>query len=250
MLKYWQIIITLFILLGSLSGYSNSAFENVETIFTLIYNQHFSKADSILKNSSGEYDNFYHDILKLDLYYWEYSIESNHQKSERLKSFLSEFYSKKESEFDPGLKELIFLSYSARYELKRYNIPGALVIRSKIKTLLAELNRHALEFPENRLKLFDLYNLLFQYFDNVFNPLFLETKRNERELALEKIKTYTNDSDLIVNTLANYFLGKIYLNIEKEPSKSKVHFQVLLNKYPDNRTLAELLEECEKKSGA
>jgi hypothetical protein len=223
--------------------------ENVETIFTLIYNQQFSKADSILTNSSGEYDNFYHDILKLDLYYWEYSIESNRQKSDRLKSFLSEFHSKKESEIAYGLKELIFLSYTARYELKRYNIPGALLLRSKIKTLLTEINRHALEFPENRLKLFDLYNLLFQYFDNVFNPLFLETKRNERELALEKIKTYTNDSDLIVNTLANYFLGKIYLKIEKEPLKSKVHFEVLLNKYPDNRTLSELLEECEKKSG-
>lgn len=223
--------------------------ENVETIFTLIYNQHFSTADSILTNSSGEYDNFYYDILKLDLYYWEYSIESNRQKSDRLKSFFSEFQSKNESEIAHGLKELIFLSYTARYELKRYNIPGALVLRSKIKTLLAELNRHALEFPENRLKLFDLYSLLFQYFDNVFNPLLLETKRNKRELALEKIKTYTNDSDLIVNTLANYFQGKIYLNIEKEPLKSKVHFEVLLNKYPDNCTLAELLQECEKKSG-
>lgn len=143
---------------------------------------------------------------------------------------------------------MIFLSYSARYELKRYNIPGALILRSKIKTLLAEINRHVLEFPENRLKLFDLYKLLFQYFDNVFNPLFLENKRIERENALEKLETYTTDDDIVVNTLSNYFLGKIYLNIEKEPLKSKAYFEVLRNKYPDNRTLVELLKECEKKS--
>lgn len=84
MLKIRQIIITLSLLLGCLSGNSKPAPENVETIFTLIYNQHFSKADSILNNSSGNTDNFYHDILKLDLYYWEYSVESNRQKSDRL----------------------------------------------------------------------------------------------------------------------------------------------------------------------
>lgn len=248
--KLRKFAFSIILLMGCLSGHSNPVPENVETIFKLIYNQQFSKADSMLEKPSEEYDNFYHDILKLDLYYWEYSVESNHQKSERLKSFLSEFHSKKENEFDSGLKDLIFLSYSARYELKRYNIPGALLLRSKIKTLLAEINQHALEFPENRVKLFDLYNYLFQYFDNVFNPLFLENKRIERANALEKIKVFAADDDLIVNTLANYFLGKIYLNIEKEPLKSKVHLEVLLNKYPDNHTLAELLEECERKSGA
>jgi len=104
-----------------------------------------------------------------------------------------------------------------------------------------------LNYPENRLKLFDLYNLLFQYFDNVFNPFFLDSKRNERENALKKIEFFASDDDIIVNTLANYFLGKIYLNIEKEPRKSKVHLEFLLNKYPNNLSIRELLEHCNNK---
>jgi hypothetical protein len=134
-----------------------------------------------------------------------------------------------------------------RYELKRFNIPGVLILRLKIKTLLAEINQQELDFPENRMKLFDLFNHLFQYFDNVFNPFFLESKHNIKENALLKIQGFTTDNDLIVNTLANYFLGIIYLNFEKEPLKSIVHFKILLSKYPENLTFAELLDECNKK---
>jgi len=228
-------------------GFSKSTPDNVETVFTMIYNQQFSEADSMLKNAVGDFDNFYYDILKLDLYYWEYSVESTTKKSDQLKQYLADFYSKEDSTINTRLKELIFLSYSVRYELKRFNIPGAVILRSKIKNLLTEINRQALNYPENRLKLFDLYNLLFQYFDNVFNPFFLDSKRNERENALKKIEFFASDDDIIVNTLANYFLGKIYLNIEKEPRKSKVHLEFLLNKYPNNLSIRELLEHCNNK---
>ena len=248
-MKFWKLLICLAFATGCFSGYSNSTPENVETVFTLIYNQQFSKADSILNDPTTNHDSFYHDILKLDLYYWEYSVEDNNEKTRRLKEFLTKFNTGNDTKVDFRLKELIFLSYSARYELKRFNIPGAIILRNKIKKLLSGINESKLHYPENRLKLFDLYKVLFTYFDNIFNPLFMENKRLERENALLKIEQYSHDDDLIVNTLANYFLGKIYLNIEKEPQKSKVYFEVLLKKYPQNLTLVELLEDCNIKPG-
>jgi len=95
----------------------------------------------MLKNAVGDFHNFYYDILKLDLYYWEYSVESTTKKSDQLKQYLADFYSKEDSTINTRLKELIFLSYSVRYELKRFNIPGAVILRSKIKNLLTEINR-------------------------------------------------------------------------------------------------------------
>ena len=246
-MKFRNLFFSLILSMICFPGFSKSTPDNVETVFTMIYNQQFSEADSMLKNAVGDFDNFYYDILKLDLYYWEYSVESTTKKSDQLKQYLADFYSKEDSTINTRLKELIFLSYSVRYELKRFNIPGAVILRSKIKNLLTEINRQALNYPENRLKLFDLYNLLFQYFDNVFNPFFLDSKRNERENALKKIEFFASDDDIIVNTLANYFLGKIYLNIEKEPRKSKVHLEFLLNKYPNNLSIRELLEHCNNK---
>ena len=246
-MKLQKLLISLTFVVVCFSGYSNSVPENVETVFMLIYNQQFSKADSILNNPTDNYDRFYHDILKLDLYYWEYSVEDNSEKSRQLQEFLAKFNVEKDIKVDVRLKELIFLSYSVRYELKRFNIPGAVILRTKIKKLLSEINEDKLHYPENRLKLFDLYKVLFTYFDNVFNPLFRESKRLERESALHKIEQFSNDDDLIVNTLANYFLGKIYLNIENNPPKSKIHLELLLEKYPENKSVSELLAHCNSK---
>lgn len=229
------------------SGYANPAPTNVEKVFKLIYNQQFSEADSILKHSANNFDRFYHDILKLDLYYWEYSVENNNENSRKLKEFLSEFDAEDNTIIDIRLKNLIFLSYSVRYELKRINIPGTLILRSKLKKLLSEINEDKLQYPKNHLNLFELYKQLFSYFDNVFNPFFSESKRLEKENALMRIDQYSHDDDLIVNTLANYFLGKIYLNIEKNFPKSKIHLELLSKKYPGNKSFSELLEECNKK---
>lgn len=246
-MKLQKLLISLSFLACCFSGYSNEVPEPVETVFRLIYNQQFSKADSILDAPANNYDIFYHDILKLDLYYWEYSVENSSEKSRQLKTFLSEFQSEKNNQLDSGLKELIFLSYSVRYELKRFNIPAAVILRSKIKNLLSEINEDKFYYPINHLKLFDLYKELFAYFDNIFNPLFRENKRLERENALKKIEQFSNDEDLIVNTLANYFLGKIYLNIENNPPKSKIHLKILAEKYPENKTISELIGQCNSK---
>ncbi|HCE57923.1 MAG TPA: hypothetical protein DER09_08905, partial [Prolixibacteraceae bacterium] len=55
-----------------------------------------------------------------------------------------------------------------------------------------------------------------------------------------KLKRHCSDEDLIVATLAHYFLGRIYTKIEKQPEKGRVHFQVLARRFPQNRLFDDL----------
>jgi hypothetical protein len=140
------------------------------------------------------------------------------------------------------------LSYQLRFEFKRYNIIGAIRLRSEIKNLLEEIKVNELKYSNNRIKLYYLYNALFTYFDNILNPFFSEKIRNERENALRNIEKYTREDDLILSTLASYFLGKIYLNIEKEPEKGNLYFKTLTDRYPQNTVFQELFSESARKS--
>lgn len=227
-----------------INGEANSKHSVIDTIFTLIYNQQYEKADSLLIASNDQFDAFYSDILKMDLYWWKYVTISSNNELQQLNQLLKDFNLPGRNKLDFELKELITLSYQLRLKLMRFNVPAALILRSRIKQLLLEINRKELSFSENKLKLFDLYNFLFLYFDNIFNPFFLESKRTERTNALSQIEHYTHENDLIVETLAHYFLGKIYINIENNPRKGKIHFEILSKKYPRNLLFSKLAANC------
>jgi len=237
----WRILITSILLATiQINGEANSKHSAIDTIFTLIYNQQYEKADSLLIASNDQFDAFYSDILRMDLYWWKYVTISSNNELHQLNQLLKDFNLSGRNKLDFKLKELITLSYQLRLKLMRFNVPAALILRSRIKQLLLEINRKELSFSENKLKLFDLYNILFLYFDNIFNPFFLESKRTERTNALSQIEHYTHENDLIVETLAHYFLGKIYINIENNPRKGKIHFEILSKKYPRNSLFSEL----------
>ena len=241
----WRILITSILLATiQIHGEANSKHSAIDTIFTLIYNQQYEKADSLLIVSNDQFDAFYSDILKMDLYWWKYVTISSNNELHQLNQLLKDFNLSGRNKLDFKLKELITLSYQLRLKLMRFNVPAALILRSRIKQLLLEINRKELSFSENKLKLFDLYNILFLYFDNIFNPFFLESKRTERTNALSQIEHYTHENDLIVETLAHYFLGKIYINIENNPRKGKIHFEILSKKYPRNLLFSELAANC------
>ena len=248
MYKLRKFVFSFTFLLAFLSGYSNSVSKNVDSVFTLIYNQQYQEADAFLETSASQFDSFYTDILKLDLYWWKHITTRSPEDSRQLNQLLKSFSTSDYNNLDHRLKELITLSYRVRFEFKRFNIPGAIILRSKIKQLLAELNREKLPFSENRLKLFDLYNELFSYFDNIINPFFIENKRIERENALVKIEKFTGDNDLIVATLARYFLGRIYMSIENDEEAARKYFYLLSTQYPGNIHFAEFFETCNRKN--
>lgn len=243
-----RILITILIFSTATStGFALPKEAAVDTVFTLIYNQQYQEADSFLEASGNEFDSFYADILKLDLVWWKFVSTRSPDDSRQMHQLLKNFSTSDNNKLDYRLKELITLSYRVRYEFKRFNIPGAIIFRTKIKNLLAELNQEKLPFSENRLKLFDLYNELFSYFDNVINPFFIENKRIERENALVKIEKFTHDDDLIVATLARYFLGRIYMSIENDPAAARKYFRILSIQYPENIHFSEYFTTCNEK---
>lgn len=242
-------ILLLFILTAfTTSGFSNQNEKVIDDVFKYIYNQQFPQADSLLVLQSDKIEPFYFDILTIDLNWWRHVFYPSELNSKQFNSLLKSMEQENTDTPDKKIKHLVWLSYQLRFEFKRYNIIGAIRLRSEIKNLLEEIKISELNYSKKRIKLFHLYNSLFRYFDNILNPFFSENIRSERQSALLEIESYTREDDLIISTLASYFLGKIYLNIEKEPAKGNQHFKKLTGRYPQNTIFQELLSESAKKS--
>mgnify|MGYP000188676978 CR=1 FL=1 len=236
--------ISFFIALFFLPAFSNVIWASesdsiVNKIFTLIYNEKYSEAHIEIAKNTASVDPFYVDVLKIDLRWWEFKRDK--KKQEALTSFLEQFDDTARNKQELKLKQLIKTSYQVRYELKRYHIIGAIKARSSLKKLLDEITSEKLPYPENKAKLLDLYSSLFQYFDNLINPLFNKEKRDIREKALKETEKYTHDNDLIIKTLSLYFLGRIYLGIEHEEEKGHRCFTELSAYYPNNSYFKEML---------
>ncbi len=219
----------------------------VDHIFSLIYNEQYDEAEQALLKPNESLGPFYTDILKIDLCWWEFVQTDKSGKGKELQALIDKFIQVDENSKEAKIRQLIGKSYQIRYELKRYNIIGAALVRSDIKNLLEEIKKQKLSYTQNRLDLLNLYDTLFQYFDSLINPFFSENKRIVRANALATLGNFMNNSDLIVQTLACYFTGKIYLNIEKEPEKGRRCFEMLSEKFPQNAYFSELLIECKNK---
>lgn len=94
-----------------INGEANSKHSAIDTIFTLIYNQQYEKADSLLIASNDQFDAFYSDILKMDLYWWRYVTISSNNELQQLNQLLKDFNLPGRNKLDFKLKELITLSY-------------------------------------------------------------------------------------------------------------------------------------------
>lgn len=212
-------------------------------IFKLIYNEQYKKAETALEQTNMQLDTFYIDILKIDLYWWKY-IKSN--KKEENKQLNEQITILEHSDNSPEgkIKQVIAKSYKIRYQLKRFNILGASVVKPDIKNLLEDIKKDKIKFTNNSLELFYIYDSLFAYFDNLINPFFLDKKHSNRRYAIETIEKFSNSDNLIVQTIALYFLGKIYLNFENEPEKGSICFKHLIDQYPQNSIFYTLYIEC------
>jgi hypothetical protein len=232
----------------TLNGFSYQNENVVDDVFKYIYNRQFQEADSLLELKKGKIEPFYFDILTIDLNWWRHVFYPSELNSKQFNSLLKSMEQENTDTPEKQIKHLVWLSYQLRFEFKRYNIIGAIRLRSQIKNLLEEIKVNKLNYSNNRKKLYYLYSALFNYFDNILNPFFSEKIKNEREKALLNIEKYTHEDDLILSTLSGYFLGKIYLNIEKEPEKGNRHFKMLTERYPQNTIFQELLSESARKS--
>jgi len=229
-------IFVISILLLTFQVKSSSAEDTIaeEHIFSLIYNQQFNEAEKLLKSDKNQLNPFYSRILNLDLHWWKYSLSRSREDANQLKNILDNFSTETQNTQEERINELIRLSYKMRYEIKRYNFISALFIRSDVRKQIALLKSRPLNINTEQLKLFDLYLALFQYFDNVINPFSLQSKSDEHAKSLSLLEKYAQDDDLILSTMAHYFLGRILIKVENKPLEGRTHFRILANRFPQN----------------
>jgi hypothetical protein len=223
-------------------GYSNNNDSIVQQIFTLIYNQNFSEAEMELDKDKSQIDPFYHNILKLDLFWWKYSLSKSKEDAKVLKKVLEEFDNSNQNTREAKINNLIKSSYEMRYEIKRYNFVGALIIRSDVRKQIEILNNDDLAFLGNRKNLFDFYLTLFDYFNESMNMFSFSSKSDKYLQSLTNLKRFSLDDDLILSTMAHYFLGRIYTKVEKQPEKGQLHFKILSQRFPENSLFKELAD--------
>lgn len=240
-----SIFVFLFLTQFQFSGRSENKDSIVNHIFSATYNQQFEVAESLLLLQKNQLESFYSDVLTIDLFWWKFSTTRSKEDAQNLNRLL-EKQVKSGVEKNDKVAQLIGKSYQFRYARKKYNLFDVISLRSEINLLLSEIDRKNLTISGNELKLFDLYVVMMNYFSRV-NPLSIWNKNTERDIYLLEMEQFVNEENLVVNTTAHYFLGRIYQKIEKEPGKAKTHFKRLNKQFPENKLFAEYLNDCEEK---
>jgi hypothetical protein len=221
-------------------GSANEKDAVVQHIFTLIYNQQFKEAEKALNLQSNQMEHFWHHVLNLDLLWWKYSLSRSNEDVRNLKKVLGDFHKTNGNQQEDQINELIRLSYQMRYEIKRYNLIGAYFLRSDVREKIEVLKTYDLSFLGNRYQLFDLYLALFDSFDSAINPFSSGSKSEKFSKSVLTLEKYSLSGDLIVSTMAHYFLGRIYMKVEKQPEKGQAHFKILAQRFPENPLFRQL----------
>lgn len=211
--------------------------EQITRVFTLIYNARFNEAEIMLKNAEFQTEPFYYQVLKLDLFWWKYSISKLKTDEEKLKSILNWFSGQNKNSKYSEINKLIWLSYKMRFEVKRKNYVKAFLLKGEVADQLEVVRKNRVSLPEGEKKLLSVFTLLLQYTDEAGSVF---GKDSEKQACVEKLQQFAADSDWIVSSEAHYFLGRIYTKMEKSQQKGRVHFQTLSQRFPQNRLFADL----------
>jgi len=228
------------ILLTSLFQRANAAAqtnEQVTRVFTLIYNARFDEAEIRLNKTEFQTDPFYYQVLKLDLFWWKYSISKSKTDEEKLNSTLNWFSEQNKNSKYSEINKLIWLSYKMRFEVKRKNYVKAFLLKGEVADQLEVVRKNRVSLPEGEQKLLSVFMLLLQYTDEAGSVF---GKDSEKQACVEKLQQFAADSDWIVSSEAHYFLGRIFTKMEKNQPKGRVHFQTLSQRFPQNQLFADL----------
>ncbi|MCE4566758.1 hypothetical protein INQ51_20725 [Maribellus sp. CM-23] len=213
-------------------------------IFKLSYNQKYDSATVLLTSNQPIIDPYYYAVLDIDLSYWKNVTGTDTPDYQAFEQTLSQYNLNSVETFDQKVIQLIMLSYQLRYQLKRYHIFDAISTRKKTLLLFNELKDQSTRVNSDQQELFRLYSALILYFDNYLKPFFITNKKENRTAALVKMEKLTHSENNITATLSTYFVGKIYLDYEKEFRKGALHFKTLSAGYPANDRFKKLYEDC------
>lgn len=215
-------------------------------VFTLIYQQDLTTAEHYLEVEKYKLSDFYYLFLNLDLHWWKYRISNSKTDARALEKLIDD-QNRQEIVTDlEKMSRLIVKSYQLRYEKKKLNLIGMLSTRSDIQNLINELKTDQLSISTDELKLCESYMIMYEYIENI-NFWRLQDNSGERQKKLQKMEEFAADDNLMLNTVARFFLARMYQKVEKEPQTGLKHFKILTAKYPTNTTFAAYQKECESK---
>jgi hypothetical protein len=242
-----QKLIIIFLCLFAFSGSATEEDSLTNRIFSNTYNQEYQSAKLLLQNHKSKIDELYFMVLSVDLSYWKNVSGTDQPNYNEFENTLGHFKPETTETLENKASMLIYLSYQLRYELKRYKFLSAIITLKQTKSIYSEIQANPISSKHEYFELLQLYNSLFSYFSSYLNPFSGKSGNNKCKQAILTMEKLTHSEQNIVKTLANYFLGKTYLNYNEEPEKGLAYFSVLAQQYPNNKKFAELKAECEKK---
>lgn len=215
-------------------------------VFSLIYQQDLPAAEHYLEIEKYKLSDFYYLFLNLDLHWWKYRTSNSKSDARALEKLIDDQNRLKTVSDQEKMKRLLVKSYQLRYEKKKLNLIGMLSTRSDIQNLINQLKPDQLPVTTNELKLFESYVIMYEYIENI-NFWGFQNNSGERQKKLHRMEEFAADENLMLNTVARFFLARMYQKVEKEPETGLKHFKILTAKYPTNATFAAYQKECESK---
>ena len=216
----------------SFSSYANHCTENkndIDTIFFHIYNQQFNKAELELNQSKNKLKPLSYNLLTTDLIWWKTLSSNNEGDFEILENDLTEKLSNVEKlSSQNNLDELLYLNYLLRLTAINNQPFRMLNYFIRINKFIETFDNSDLSVEEQNI--FDIFKAVF----NVSKSKVLIIGAGFKNDNIKILKGYQESSSLINKTIACYFLGKIYFEIEKSPEYAVEYYSKLCHLYPNN----------------
>lgn len=225
------------------AGKTDSIANNV---FVLIYQENLEEAELELELQKNDLNDFYYLLLNLDLHWWKYRTTNSKQNTRKLEDLLDLLNAEEAGTNRQKINRLLTKSYQLRFEKKKLNLIGMISTRSEMRQLIADVDPKTLAESGDEQKLLEIYITMFQYIEDV-NFLLNQINSEERLKQLHRMEIFADDANEMLNTIARFFLARMYQKVENQPETGLKHYKILTEKYPGNSTFAAYKKECERK---
>lgn len=227
-------------------GFANKTDSIAGNIFTLIYQHDLQAAEKLLAAEKPELDEFYYLLLNLDLHWWKYRIIDTKKDAQVIDALIESLDSDKAQNNWQKIQQLLVKSYKLRYDKTRLSFISMLSTRSDMKELVDQIKLDELPLKGEELKLFEAYVIMFQYIEDI-NFIGGQDNSDERKKLLDRMEEFAAEDNIMLSTVARFFLARMYQKVEKEPETGLSHYKVLTTQFPTNKTFATYRKECEEK---
>lgn len=241
-----RLLLFIFLLSTVHIGFANKTDSIAGNIFTLIYQHDLQAAEKLLAAEKPQLDEFYYLLLNLDLHWWKYRIIDTKKDAQVIDALIESLDSDKAQNNWQKIQQLLVKSYKLRYDKTRLSFISMLSTRSDMKDLVDQIKLDELPLKGEELKLFEAYVIMFQYIEDI-NFIGGQDNSDERKKLLDRMEEFAAEDNIMLSTVARFFLARMYQKVEKEPETGLNHYKILTAQFPTNKTFATYRQECEDK---